>query len=143
VNNGIKIIIAVVVVALLGVGGYYAMRQSAPVPSAAETDTINQPAQTEPNDESEAIAATITYTDDGFTPAVTTVKSGETVKITNNSSDHLELDSDPHPAHTDNSELNVGIVAPGQSRTFTLSTKGTWGIHNHLDASNTAEVNVE
>jgi plastocyanin len=143
VDNSIKIIVAVVVVALLGAGGYYAMRQSAPATTVTETDRVDQPAQTESKDESEAVAATITYTDDGFTPAVTTVKSGETVKITNDSSDHLELDSDPHPAHTDNSELNVGIVAPGQSKTFRLSTKGTWGIHNHLDASNTAEVNVE
>jgi plastocyanin len=138
-----------VIIALLGVGGYYAMRQTAPAPSASETDTntTSQPSQTQTeskdDDKVDAVAATITYADEGFTPAVTTIKSGETIRIVNNSSDPLELDSDPHPAHTDNRELNVGMVAPGQSKTFTLTAKGTWGIHNHLDASNTAEVNVE
>jgi plastocyanin len=140
-NNSIKIIVAAAVVVLLGVGGYYVLRQNTSAP-ATRTNTTNEPTQTSSNSDAK-VAATITYTDSGFEPAVTTVKSGDTVKIVNNSSEELQMDSNPHPTHTDDVELNVGIVAQGQSKTFVLKTKGTWGFHNHLDPGNTAKVDVQ
>lgn len=85
----------------------------------------------------------VEYTDTGFSPATTTVKAGTTVTFKNSSSSALQLDSDPHPAHTDNTELNVGAIAPGQTQSVTLNTKGTWGYHNHLNPSDKGKVIVE
>lgn len=88
-------------------------------------------------------AVTITYDGNSFKLSGTTVKSGESVKVINGSQDDLDFDSDPHPVHTDNPELNAGDIAPGQSKTFKLETKGTWGFHNHLNASQKGELTVE
>ncbi|HYH36222.1 MAG TPA: cupredoxin domain-containing protein, partial [Candidatus Saccharimonadales bacterium] len=88
-------------------------------------------------------AATITYTDDGFSPAKITVKTGTTVTIRNESSNALQFDSDPHPAHTDNEELNINNVPTGGSETFTVKRTGTFGYHNHLNASDTGTIVVE
>jgi plastocyanin len=88
-------------------------------------------------------AATLTYTDSGFSPSSITVKSGDTVAITNNSSGPIEFDSDPHPVHTSDPELNIGTVDAGKTVTFKVSAKGTHGVHNHLDSSKTATVIVQ
>lgn len=145
-NTSVKIIAVIAVVVLLGVGGYYVLQRSnnATMAPTATTNTTNNPTQPAANsDESKPVAATITYTDDGFEPALTTVKSGDTLKIVNNSSEQLQMDSNPHPVHTDDPELNIGAVEPGTSKTFVLTTRGTWGFHNHLDPGNTAKVDVE
>jgi hypothetical protein len=53
------------------------------------------------------------------------------------------MDSDPHPTHTDNPQLNQGDIAFGASKTFTLTTKGTWGFHNHHDATQHGTITVK
>lgn len=88
-------------------------------------------------------AATLTYTDNGFSPSSITVKSGDTVAIKNNSSQTMQLDSDPHPVHTNDPELNVGTVEAGKTVTFKVEVKGTHGVHNHLDSSETATIIVQ
>ncbi len=89
------------------------------------------------------VAATITYDGNGFSPSTTTVKAGDTIAIKNTSSKTLEFDSDPHPVHTDDPELNVGVVAAGKTVTFKVETTGTHGVHNHLDSSQTATIVVQ
>lgn len=86
---------------------------------------------------------TITYEDTGFAPSVLTVRSGETVVVKNASASYMQFQSHPHPVHTDNTELNVGTVAPGESKTFTPTKTGTWGYHNHLDFSQMGTLVVE
>lgn len=82
------------------------------------------------------VAATITYDGTNFSPDTVTINAGETVKVTNSSSNaELSFNSDPHPTHTNNPDLNVGSVEPGQSKTFSTSKTGTWGFHNHFDPS--------
>lgn len=88
-------------------------------------------------------SSTITYSDSGFSPSPLTVKSGSTVTITNSSGNALQFDSDPHPDHTDNTQLNVGLVSPGQSKTFKVTTTGTWGYHNHLSSTNKGTLIVQ
>jgi plastocyanin len=90
-----------------------------------------------------ASAATITYGKNGFSPATTTVKSGDSVTFANNSSEDIQVDSDPHPVHTDDTDLNVGMISPGQSQTVVLTKKGTFGFHNHLDPSDTASITIQ
>jgi hypothetical protein len=53
------------------------------------------------------------------------------------------MQSNPHPVHTDDTDLNVGPVAPGKSKTVVLNKKGTFGFHNHLNTSETAEITIE
>ncbi|HSX15000.1 MAG TPA: cupredoxin domain-containing protein [Candidatus Saccharimonadales bacterium] len=131
-----------IVVVILAVGGIIVARSgnnsnsnSTSTTSTQSTDTTGQTAPQS--------AATITYTGSGFSPNTITVKAGDTITIMNASSRSLQLDSNPHPAHTDNTELNVGAVAAGQSATFTISKTGTWGYHNHLEASQTGSITVQ
>ncbi len=107
----------------------------------ATTDT---PAATDAGSEASSTEeAVITYTNSGYSPKVITVKSGTTVTIKNESSRNMQFDSDPHPAHTTNEELNVEDVRPGQSQTFVVKRTGTFGYHNHLNASQTGTIIVQ
>jgi plastocyanin len=128
------IIVAVIVIIGGVIGVYAVMQKNAEAPSNPTTST---------SDSSKKAAATITYSDSGFSPSKTTVKSGDTVAIKNTSSSDMQFDSDPHPVHTDDEELNAGTVAPGQTVTFTVTTKGTFGFHNHLNPSDTGSITVE
>lgn len=89
------------------------------------------------------VAMVITYDGNGFTESASSIKAGQSVKVVNNSDVTLDFDSDPHPVHTDNTELNAGDIAPGESKTFIIDKKGTWGYHNHLNASQNGEISVE
>ena len=86
---------------------------------------------------------TITYTEDGFSLSADTVKSGGTVKFVNDSEEEIEPMSNPHPIHTDNPELNVGDLESSASKTVKLTTKGTWGFHNHYDPDTGGTITVE
>jgi len=127
-----------IIVAIVVIGGatgiYLAMQKDAGAPSNNTSKTT---------DSTKPASATITYSDSGFSPNSVTVKSGDTVAIKNTSSSDLQFDSDPHPVHTDDEELNVGTVTPGQTATFTVTTKGTFGYHNHLNASDTGTIIIQ
>jgi hypothetical protein len=54
------------------------------------------------------------------------------VTITNNDSIPHDMDSDPHPAHTDCPSLNIGVIGPGQTRTSgAQNTARACGMHDH------------
>ena len=57
----------------------------------------------------------------------------------NHDSRNHDMQSDPHPEHTDCPELaQVGFLAPGQSRTSgNLNTVRTCGYHDHNDFADT------
>ena len=115
--------------------------------SSNQTQNSPSPTANQGSDQSNAgtaqSAITVTYNSNGFSPSSSTVASGGKVTFTNNSASTIQVDSDPHPAHTDNTELNVGLISPGQSQSVTLTTKGHWGIHNHLDPGFTATIIVQ
>jgi plastocyanin len=79
------------------------------------------------------IAATITIGPSGVSPASVTVAPGSRVEFVNNSGGTRNLNSDPHPAHTDCVELNqVAGLGNGQSRaTGNLNTVRTCSYHDH------------
>lgn len=130
-NKKIAWIIGILIVIVIGVGIYIAM----PKNTSPSTSTST-------NSNSQTPAATVTYSTSGFSPASVTVKSGDTVAIKNTSSQALQMDSNPHPAHTDDTDLNVGSVPTGQTVTFTVTKKGTFGFHNHLNPSDTGSITV-
>ncbi len=88
------------------------------------------------------IAATITYTDAGFSPQTTSVASGSTVRVVNNSKAELHFASGPHPQHNLNSELNMNELAPGREGTIHVTREGEWSFHNHENDSHTGTIIV-
>lgn len=147
------IVLAVLLLAAIGAAVYVVVFDKKETPST-NTPT-NTPAQTnnttteQPKTEetttpkTEQEVATLTYSNDGFSPDEITVNANETIKIVNQSSATLDFSSDPHPTHTNNPELNVGDIAPGESATFTMSKSGTWGFHNHFAPNHHGNVIVK
>jgi plastocyanin len=80
----------------------------------------------------------ISITSLGVTPKAVTVSRGSQVTFVNNDSRPHDMESDPHPEHTDCPEINsVGTLNPRQSRqTGNLNTVRTCGFHDHLAAEN-------
>lgn len=126
--------IAAVAVALINKGD--TENTNTPASHTHESSSAHQ-------DDNSPVAATITYKNTGFEPAATTIKAGESVKVINDSNAPLDFGSDPHPSHTDNPELNAGDIEHGESKTFTVTTKGDWGYHNHYNPSNHGTIKVE
>lgn len=140
------IIAAIVATGLIGAGVLIFSNDSAEAPTP-QTQTASQPANTTNNEQASQDEAKsefkITYSDSGFEPQSLTVPLGSVINVQNDSSSALQFSSDPHPAHTDNPELNAVNLEPGGSTTVTVNTNGTWGIHNHLNHSHAATLTVE
>ena len=66
-------------------------------------------------------------------PSALTVARGAQITVQNVDSRSHEMDSDPHPEHTDCPELNqVGFLNPGQTRqSGNLNTARKCGMHDH------------
>lgn len=80
---------------------------------------------------------TITITSAGVSPKDITVAVGSRVTFVNNDTRPHEMDSDPHPAHTDCPAINVGFIAAGASGTTqNLTTARTCTFHDHQQESN-------
>jgi plastocyanin len=81
---------------------------------------------------------TITLTSSGASPRDITVAVGSRVTFVNNDSQPHDMDSNPHPEHTDCPALNIGFIAAGaQGVTLNLTTARTCGFHDHNQPSNT------
>jgi plastocyanin len=145
-NKTVKLVVALVVVVVAA--GAFVMLNSKDNKKADTTTSSSSPSSSSAASNgtpasSAAVAATITYDGSTFKSSTSTIKVGDSVKVTNASQDQLNFDSDPHPVHTDEPELNVGDIDPGESKTFTITKKGMWGYHNHLDSSQHGEITVE
>ena len=141
-TKGVKILIAIVVVAVIAGAAVLLMPKNQSSQQSASNNNSSSEGNRDSSTPSEA-DVTITYDGSTFSLSANSVKSGGTVKVMNSSTKNLEFDSDPHPAHTNNSELNAGAIQPGKSVVFTLEKKGKWGFHNHLNASQHGELTVE
>lgn len=144
------IITIVVIIGVLIGGGIILMNnKDEPAPTTNTTTTQTPTTDNSSNSSTNTSkpdsgkAASLTFSDNGFSPATLTVKTGTAITITNNSSSDVQFQSDPHPAHTDDPELNVGIISAGQSKSFTVITTGTHGYHNHLDSTQTGTIVVQ
>ena len=149
-NKSAKIIISLVVLLIIVLGAVVIAGHKNNDTTTPTTNGNSSPSQTTNNTQqnnnatqTSTVAATISYTDSGFEPASISVKTGDTVKITNKSNRPLQFDSDPHPAHTDETELNVGTVSSGESMTFKVTKSGSWGYHNHLNPGDRGTIEVQ
>ena len=77
--------------------------------------------------------ATFVIMNNTVCPQSLTVSRGTQVTFSNQDSDVHEMDSDPHPEHTDCVEINqVDSLQPGQSRqTGNLNIARRCGFHDH------------
>jgi len=148
-----KLLIAIIVIALVVVGGYFLISSRAAAPSIENTDAVqSETSQTEeePVGDNE-YAALITYTDGGFSPETTTIRVGETVRFVNNAGAGMWVGADEHPTHTeyDGTSTREHCVdgaatggafdmcrraAPGEFWEFTFTKAGTFDFHNHAQA---------
>ncbi len=150
-NKAMKIVLALVVVVAIAGGALLVSNSKSDDKSSnsgSSSSSNNSSGQSDSGSDSSGasdgdVALTITYNGTSFSESTNSIKAGQTVKVVNNSSVELDFDSDPHPVHTDNTELNVGGIAPGESQTFVVDKKGTWGYHNHLNSSQHGEIIVE
>lgn len=84
--------------------------------------------------------ATITITPAGNSPKAVVIAAGARVRLVNNDVRPHDLESDPHPTHTDCPEANgAGLLVPGGSgMTGAFMTPRSCGIHDHNDPANPA-----
>ncbi len=123
-----------------------ANKTTSPPPAATISEPPDPSSQINPGISDEAFndaSVIISYNEDGFSPALSTVKPGAKVLVKNTSQRNLDFASDPHPVHTANTELNTGSIPPASVKTFTASKTGTWGFHNHLRPGDTGTITVE
>lgn len=116
-------------------GGSSSSTPTSPTPPTTTTPPTTPPPTT-PTD-----SATITIGSDGrVSPSSVTVLRGGRVTMINNHNRNHEMDSDPHPEHSDCPELNQwGFLQPNQQRTSgNLNTARTCRFHDHNEPSNTA-----
>ena len=140
------IIVTGLVAAALVIGGFIIINNKSDNNQTSTTSTTNKQPETATNTsetQTPQSASAITYANSSFTPSSLTVKSGDSVSIKNNSDDAIQVQSNPHPVHTDNDELNVGVIQAGKTATFTLTKTGTFGYHNHLNSSETGTITVQ
>lgn len=89
------------------------------------------------------IAATVTYSDDGFSPQTVEITQGETVRFVNESSRPMWVASDDHPAHNILSTFDqFGVSGFGESYEYTFDRPGAWNYHDHVNASQVGTVIV-
>ena len=157
-----KTIIAVVIVAVVVVGGYFLFRgayQSTPsIPQTSNEQTVPQTSnqQTAPQSSTEqapiAEKNEVIYTNAGYSPATLTIKKGETVTFKNQSSSSMWTASGIHPTHRLYPTTGGCIgstfdtckgVEPGDSWSFRFDISSTWKYHNHLSPSDTGTITVE
>jgi plastocyanin len=85
------------------------------------------------------VGATITIgSTSAVSPSPVTISVGQSVTFTNNDTRSHDMESDPHPAHTDCPSIaNVGLLQPGQSKTtFGFASAGSCGYHDHNNSDN-------
>lgn len=142
-----KVIITTIIIVVVVLGGWWLIASMSNTGNNSSNDTTNGGGETsngtnEPG-ESQEVAATIAYDGTNFTPATITVQTGDTIEVKNDSENVMYFASDKHPIHLDNSELNVGDIQPGSSAIITVTSQGTWGYHDHYNASAGGEIIVE
>ena len=76
---------------------------------------------------------TVTIANNAVAPQSVTVPRGSRVTFVNNDGRVHDIESDPHPTHTDCPEINqVGFLSPGQShQTGALNAARVCGYHDH------------
>lgn len=136
-------LIAAAVVLVAGIGlAVYALNSGTTKNNQA---TEQRKATTPEAKSSKAVVGStvITFTDKGFDKSTYTAKAGEAVTVKNASSNDLQFSSGEHPTHREHPELNMDILAPGESGTVLPAGKGTYSFHDHIEPQFTGTLIVQ
>lgn len=79
----------------------------------------------------------VNYTSAGFSPKTVTIKKGDTVVFENKTGKNASVASDEHPTHLlypEFDQYKTDQRGKDEFR-FTFTKTGTWGYHDHLNAS--------
>ena len=141
-------VLVLIVAVVVGLLVWLAVRPDTNDSSDSQEQAASETTQPAPAPVSEpappqANVVTVAYDNNGFSPTTITVKSGQTVNFANKTSSTIQPSSDPHPQHTDNSELNAGNISGGSSGTITPKRAGSFGMHDHFNPSHTLNITVE
>ena len=134
------IVIAVALIILGGGVGYVLMQRNTKAPAAA--DQTSRSSSTLNSTEAKN-GLTIVFTNNGFDKASYTVKAGSVVTVRNESNTEVEFSSGPHPTHFEDPEINMKVLGPGESGTFTPTTKGSHSFHDHIHDQYTGTLIVD
>ena len=146
-----NVILALIIIVILAAGAYFFfLRGNQEKPATTNPMVTSTPSTSSagrsPGEETQN-KTTITFDGSGFSPSSATVKSGGSITWVNNSSQDIEIGSNPHPIHTGNKEVSAGEfvlkLTSGQSKTVTVTKVGTFGYHNHLSSSQGGSITVE
>lgn len=85
----------------------------------------------------------ITLTESGFEPNEITVPVDSKVIWINESGQLATVDSNPHPIHTEHSELNLGEFGDGEKISLIFRQPGTFKFHNHYNPDQGGKIIVE
>ncbi len=162
-----NIVIGLVLVVALAIVGWwfysYSQTKPAPAENTQQTQMQNQKQENPVVDvkvDVKPVAKTyeVLYADAGFSPQNLTIKAGDTVTWKNQSSGQLWVGSAMHPTHTAYSGTTLQQHCPdtantafdecqavqnGGSWSFTFTKTGSWGYHNHSNASKFGKITVE
>lgn len=151
--NGRTLAVILAVLVVLGAAWFLLKGNFGSVPAPTTSETGTSAATTSPT----TSGATVTYTDQGFSPASITVPVGTIVTFVNQGSEGMWVASAMHPTHAlysgtalsehcpDASSAafdECAAVGSGGSYSFTFMKAGAWRYHNHVDASQTGTVTV-
>ncbi|MBI2599905.1 cupredoxin domain-containing protein [Candidatus Daviesbacteria bacterium] len=138
-------IILLIITLILGAGYFYIQSlQNKPISSPQPTTAVTSSPQEATSSPDQTQKNTITVTANGFSPSEIIVKVGDTVTWVNSDSEQHQVNSSPHPTHTDYQPLNtVGLIGAGESKSLTFPTAGTYKYHDHLNPQLTGTVTVE
>lgn len=138
------IVIVIILLALAGLAVYALSAQKNQTPNTSDVSS-NTDGTTDAEDQAAPTPServTIVFTANGFEPSELTVKKGTIITITNNASSDVQFSSDDHPSHLENSEMNLKVLSPGESTSYTPQKAGKWGFHDHLNDTKTGTITV-
>ncbi len=159
-----KTIIAISIVIVVLVGGYFLFVRGVqqPTPSVSEPSSqqpttqpqvSEQPSEQPPASQAPAVKENVvTYTSSGYSPSTLTIKKDETVTFKNQSSQSMWTASAVHPTHRAYPESGGCLgstfdacagVQPGGEWLFKFDISGTWKYHNHLNPGDTGTIVVK
>ena len=137
--------IGLIVIIALILAGWYFIQSQKPQPTvpATQVQPETTPATTSasPSETADKTVVNIASTD--FSPANITINAGDSVIWRNGDSADHNVNSASHPTHTAYPPLNLGVIKPGESKSLTFPTAGTYKYHDHLNPSLTGSVTVE
>lgn len=116
-------------------------KKTAPNPSPASAPAASQETASPSAEVSQNV---VNILSSGFMPQTITVKAGESVTWVNEDSVSHQVNSAPHPTHTNYPPLNtVGLIKAGESKSLAFPDAGSFKYHDHLNPSLTGTVVVE